>query len=219
MNYRHGYHAGNFADVLKHLALGELLRLLTVKDKKLFVLDTHAGAGGYDLAGELARRTHEAEAGVLRLMALPRAGMPAAVERYLAAVAAYDRKFGPAAGGLRRYPARRGWCARRCGRATASSPASCIRPTRWRSSASSPAIARRGAPGRRLPRAEGDAAAGRAARPGADRSAVRGGGRVCQAAARAPPGAAPLCHRLLRDLVSDQGRGGGRRVRLPRWPA
>ena len=45
MNYRHGYHAGNFADLLKHTALCELLRLLTTKDKKLFVLDTHAGAG------------------------------------------------------------------------------------------------------------------------------------------------------------------------------
>lgn len=104
MNYRHGFHAGNFADVLKHMALCELLRLLTVKDKKLFVLDTHAGAGGYDLAGDLARRTQEAEAGVLRLMALPRVGMPGAVARYLAAVTAYDRKFGPASGGLRRYP-------------------------------------------------------------------------------------------------------------------
>ncbi|MFI5000860.1 MAG: 23S rRNA (adenine(2030)-N(6))-methyltransferase RlmJ, partial [Reyranellales bacterium] len=61
MNYRHGYHAGNFADVLKHTALCELLRLLTVKDKKLFVLDTHAGAGGYDLGGALAQRTREAE--------------------------------------------------------------------------------------------------------------------------------------------------------------
>ena len=50
MNYRHGYHAGNYADVLKHLVLVELLRLLTAKDKKLFVLDTHSGAGGYDLA-------------------------------------------------------------------------------------------------------------------------------------------------------------------------
>jgi 23S rRNA (adenine2030-N6)-methyltransferase len=104
MNYRHGYHAGNFADVLKHLALCELLRLLTGKDKKLFVLDTHAGAGGYDLAGGLASRTGEAEAGIVRLMAAPRAGMPAAVVRYLAAVAAYDRKFGPAGGVLRHYP-------------------------------------------------------------------------------------------------------------------
>lgn len=104
MNYRHGYHAGNFADVLKHTALCELLRLLTAKDKKLFVLDTHAGAGGYDLAGDLARRTGEADAGIQRLAAAPRAGMPEAVGRYLAAVAAYDRKFGPDRDGPRRYP-------------------------------------------------------------------------------------------------------------------
>jgi 23S rRNA (adenine2030-N6)-methyltransferase len=104
MNYRHGYHAGNFADVLKHTALCELLRLLTAKDKKLFVLDTHAGAGGYDLSGSKARRTGEAETGIVRLAAAPRAGMPAAVARYLAAVAAYDRKFGPAGGKPSRYP-------------------------------------------------------------------------------------------------------------------
>jgi 23S rRNA (adenine2030-N6)-methyltransferase len=104
MNYRHGYHAGNFADVLKHTALCELLRLLTAKDKKLFVLDSHAGAGGYDLGGRLARRTGEAEAGVARLAAAPRSGMPAAAARYLAAVAAYDRKFGAADGAPRRYP-------------------------------------------------------------------------------------------------------------------
>lgn len=104
MNYRHGYHAGNFADVLKHLALCELLRLLTAKDKKLFVLDTHAGAGGYDLGGGIARRTGEAKAGIVRLMALPRAGMPAALARYLAAVAAYDRKFGRGNGSLGHYP-------------------------------------------------------------------------------------------------------------------
>jgi 23S rRNA (adenine2030-N6)-methyltransferase len=103
MNYRHGYHAGNYADVLKHLVLVELLRLLTAKDKKLFVLDTHAGAGGYDLGAGLAARTREAEAGIQRLMAMPRAGMPAAVARYLAAVAAYDRKFGRSEG-LRHYP-------------------------------------------------------------------------------------------------------------------
>lgn len=104
MNYRHGYHAGNFADVLKHVALCELLRLLTAKDKKLFVLDTHAGAGGYDLGSSQARRTGEAEAGIGRLMAESRTGMPAAVVRYLAAVQAYDRKFGPPGGTLHRYP-------------------------------------------------------------------------------------------------------------------
>ena len=93
MNYRHGYHAGNFADLLKHTALCELLHLLLSKDKKLFVLDTHAGAGGYDLAGKLAERTGEAQAGIARLAATPPAGRPASVARYLAAVAAYDRKF------------------------------------------------------------------------------------------------------------------------------
>lgn len=105
MNYRHGYHAGNFADVLKHAALCELLRLLLSKDKKLFVLDTHAGAGGYDLAGDLAERTGEAQAGIARLAAATTAGRPEAVACYLAAVAAYDRKFGPPTGrGPRRYP-------------------------------------------------------------------------------------------------------------------
>jgi 23S rRNA (adenine2030-N6)-methyltransferase len=104
MNYRHGFHAGNFADVLKHTALCELVRLLTAKDKKLFVLDTHAGAGGYDLGGSLAQRTGEAESGIGRLATAPRDGMPGAVARYLSAVAAYDRKFGPAGGSLRRYP-------------------------------------------------------------------------------------------------------------------
>ena len=72
MTYRHGYHAGNFADVLKHTALCELLRLLTAKDKKLFVLDTHAGAGGYDLSSNQARRTGEAETGIVRLAAAGR---------------------------------------------------------------------------------------------------------------------------------------------------
>ncbi len=104
VNYRHGYHAGNFADVLKHLALVELLRLLTGKDKKLFVLDTHAGAGGYELGSALALRTREAEHGILRLLSASRAGMPDAVARYLAAVQAYDRKFGRSQGLLRHYP-------------------------------------------------------------------------------------------------------------------
>jgi 23S rRNA (adenine2030-N6)-methyltransferase len=108
MNYRHGFHAGNFADVLKHMALCELLRLLLAKDKKLFVLDTHAGAGGYDLGGSAAARTGEARDGIARIAAAPRAGMPAAVARYLAAVQAYDRKFGPpgagAGTGPRHYP-------------------------------------------------------------------------------------------------------------------
>lgn len=110
MNYHHIYHAGGFTDLLKHAGLCELLRLLLSKDKKLFVLDTHAGTGGYDLGGELAARTGEAAGGIVRLAAAPRDGMPEPVARYLAAVRAYDRKFGSptgtgaAGGGPRHYP-------------------------------------------------------------------------------------------------------------------
>ncbi len=69
MNYRHAFHAGNFADLLKHAILTRLLRDLTVGAAPLTVIDTHAGAGLYDLRGDLSRRTGEAEAGIGRLMA------------------------------------------------------------------------------------------------------------------------------------------------------
>ena len=107
MNYRHAFHAGGFTDVLKHVALCELMRRLTAKDKKLFVLDTHAGIGGYDLTDEPSQRTGEARSGFLCLAAATRAGMPAAVARYVAAVLAYDRKFDGKVGAvatLRHYP-------------------------------------------------------------------------------------------------------------------
>jgi 23S rRNA (adenine2030-N6)-methyltransferase len=102
MNYRHGFHAGNFADVLKHVVWLELLRLMTAKDKKLFVLDTHAGRGGYDLGGEEATRTGEWRQGVGRLVGLR--AMPPPVSRYVERVRAYDRKFGEPGAALRHYP-------------------------------------------------------------------------------------------------------------------
>ena len=104
MNYRHGYHAGNFADVLKHTALCELLRLLTAKDKKLFVLDTHAGAGGYDLGSDPARRTGEAETGIVRLAAAPRAGMPAGRRALPRGCRGLRPQVRPARAAARRYP-------------------------------------------------------------------------------------------------------------------
>lgn len=87
MNYRHGFHAGNHADVLKHLILVALLDALKRKDAPFFVLDTHAGRGQYDLAASQAQRTGEADAGIRRLWAT-RPSEPPALAAYLAAVAA-----------------------------------------------------------------------------------------------------------------------------------
>lgn len=64
MNYRHAFHAGNFADIFKHILLVLLLQHLRLKDKPFRVIDTHAGAGLYDLAGDEAKRTAEADGGV-----------------------------------------------------------------------------------------------------------------------------------------------------------
>ncbi len=64
MNYRHAYHAGNFADCMKHALLLALLRALRLKSTPFFVLDTHAGIGSYDLTGPSALRTGEHRAGI-----------------------------------------------------------------------------------------------------------------------------------------------------------
>ena len=68
MNYRHGFHAGNFADLAKHAAVLGFLRLLKRKDAPLLVVDTHAGAGFYDLSSPDFARSKEAEAGIGYLM-------------------------------------------------------------------------------------------------------------------------------------------------------
>lgn len=71
MNYRHSFHAGNSADVVKHSLLIALVRALQLKESALTLIDTHAGCGLYDLGGEEARRTGEATQGVLRAFADP----------------------------------------------------------------------------------------------------------------------------------------------------
>ncbi|NIJ68611.1 23S rRNA (adenine(2030)-N(6))-methyltransferase RlmJ [Xanthomonas sp. 60] len=86
MNYRHAFHAGNHADVLKHIVQLALIDSFKRKDSPFFVLDTHGGRGRYLLASEESRKTLEIEAGVMRLMAQPK--LPAVVERYLKAVQA-----------------------------------------------------------------------------------------------------------------------------------
>jgi 23S rRNA (adenine2030-N6)-methyltransferase len=69
LNYRHAFHAGNFADLVKHAALLTLLAQLTSRGGPLTVIDTHAGRGLYDLAGPEAKKSGEAEAGIMKLQA------------------------------------------------------------------------------------------------------------------------------------------------------
>lgn len=74
MNYRHAYHAGNFADVVKHLILSRVISYFLRKDAPFFLLDTHAGVGRYDLNSTEALKTREFEDGVARFLeALPHA--------------------------------------------------------------------------------------------------------------------------------------------------
>jgi 23S rRNA (adenine2030-N6)-methyltransferase len=69
LNYRHAFHAGNFADVLKHVILVHVLLHLRIKDNAFRVIETHAGAGRYDLHGAAAARTGEWREGIGRLLA------------------------------------------------------------------------------------------------------------------------------------------------------
>ena len=97
LSYRHGFHAGNAGDVLKHATLAAALTLLTRKDKPLCYLESHAGAGRYDLADARAQKTGEYRSGIGRLW--DRADAPAALQPYLRAVRAENPD-----GVLRRYP-------------------------------------------------------------------------------------------------------------------
>jgi 23S rRNA (adenine2030-N6)-methyltransferase len=95
--YRHAFHAGNHADVLKHLTLTLVLRHMNLKDKGYRVVDTHAGAGGYSLQGDYAHKRAEFEQGVGRLW--DRDDLPEAVADYLSLVRQFND--GPR---LQQYP-------------------------------------------------------------------------------------------------------------------
>jgi len=108
MNYRHHFHAGNFADVLKHALLVRLVRALQRKEKGILYLDTHAGRGRYDLAAaaagdSLARRPEWPE-GVGRLWARPQEQVAAELAEYLALVRDFDQRAGNLDGAPRFYP-------------------------------------------------------------------------------------------------------------------
>lgn len=81
LSYRHGFHAGNFADVLKHLVLVHTLDYMKQKEKPLRLIDTHAGAGVYKLSGPQAQKNREFDNGIGRLWSLPQT--PPAVQRYV----------------------------------------------------------------------------------------------------------------------------------------
>lgn len=86
LSYRHGFHAGNHADVLKHIVLAALLRHLALKDKPFRVVDTHAGAGWYRLDHTFAQKTGEWREGIGRIWAAKDA--PPATADYLALIRA-----------------------------------------------------------------------------------------------------------------------------------
>ena len=95
--YRHAFHAGNHADVLKHIVLMLVLRHMNAKPKGYRFVDTHAGAGGYSLEGRYAQKKGEYERGIGRLWT--RADLPPIVADYVGLV----RRFNPD-GVLAQYP-------------------------------------------------------------------------------------------------------------------
>jgi 23S rRNA (adenine2030-N6)-methyltransferase len=100
MNYRHGFHAGNFADVVKHATLARIVAHLREKPTPFRVIDTHAGAGLYDLTGSEAGRTGEWRQGIARLIkAAFTPEVRTLLAPYLDAVAALNP-----AGSLKVYP-------------------------------------------------------------------------------------------------------------------
>ncbi|PTY04751.1 23S rRNA (adenine(2030)-N(6))-methyltransferase RlmJ [Opitutaceae bacterium EW11] len=106
MNYRHQFHAGNFADVWKHCLLIPLIRGMQRKDKGFLFLDTHAGRGAYDLSaaarGDSLERTPEHPDGFGRLSAAP--NLPGLVSEYVSLVKEFNWARGGAGTEVRYYP-------------------------------------------------------------------------------------------------------------------
>ena len=83
MNYRHAYHAGNFADVLKHAVLAFVLEYMKRKEAPFRVIDTHAGAGRYALTSPQAAKTGEWQGGIARLIGPGSKPLPPPVQQHL----------------------------------------------------------------------------------------------------------------------------------------
>ena len=102
MNYRHLYHAGNFADVFKHILLVSLIDALCRKPQPLSYIETHAGIGNYDLDLREAKATEEFTGGIVTLLATLESSRPAAVNRYVQQVLQWNSDRG--CEHLRYYP-------------------------------------------------------------------------------------------------------------------
>lgn len=108
MNYRHHYHAGNYADVFKHVLLLQLIRAMQRKEKGFLYLDTHAGRGGYDLSmpsvlPDGREREPEHPAGIGRLWGAEEE-LPAAISDYVALVRRFNDRRGETGEELKFYP-------------------------------------------------------------------------------------------------------------------
>ena len=183
MNYRHAYHAGNFADVVKHAVLCRVLVHLREKPAAFRVIDTHAGAGRYDLAGPEAGKTGEWRDGIGRLRRADarrsrcaRCSRPISTRSRRSIRAARSPRYpgSPALVQALLRPQDRLIACELEPQAAAALERD-LRGDR----------ARQGDRDRRLDRARRLCAAEGAARPGADRSAVRAAGRILPAGARA----------------------------------
>lgn len=100
LSYRHAFHAGNFADVLKHSVLSLVLEYMTRKEKGFCYIDSHSGAGMYQLADEYAQKTGEYKDGIAKIINDKNA--PEALEPYLSLINSLN--LNPGDGELEIYP-------------------------------------------------------------------------------------------------------------------
>ncbi|MBL1352658.1 MAG: 23S rRNA (adenine(2030)-N(6))-methyltransferase RlmJ [Zetaproteobacteria bacterium] len=99
LSYQHSYHAGNHADILKHIILGDVVAGMQKKDTPMFMLDGFAGRGIYDLNAKDAQKKHEFDTGVARLWPIQEKKLPEGIQRWKALIESENPK-----GGFSRLP-------------------------------------------------------------------------------------------------------------------
>ena len=102
LSYRHAFHAGNFADVLKHSVLTLVLEYMTRKDKGFYYIDSHSGAGMYQLADEYAQKTGEYKDGIAKL--IDNSDLPEPLQPYIDLVKSLNEDVIDEQGDIALYP-------------------------------------------------------------------------------------------------------------------